>query len=353
MTQATIPLDSNLFQKDLLQWYYTYGRDLPWRHSPKHPKVVSAYQTVVSEFMLQQTQVSTALPYFERWCEAFPDFHTLAQAPEDQVLKLWEGLGYYSRARHLHAVSKLIAALPKVPETAKEWQRFPGVGAYTAAAISSIAFQDPVAVADGNVVRITARLFAHEQPFLTHTQSLKFAQNAADQLLNKEHAGDHNQAMMELGATICLPKNPNCTECPVQSHCMAKAKGLQDELPKLPKRMITESTVHRAWVFEQGQLLLHRIPAHSKRLGSMFELPLFADVHTDNPTSRIPHWQKKRAIANERISEWIYKLSPKDLKEAYDKERDFHWIGLQDLDRLTLSGPHRRWIESILAEVLR
>src|SRR5687767_12529000 len=157
--EASLIAARTKFQAALLEWYRTHARPLPWRESP------SVYKTVVSEFMLQQTQVKTVLPYFARWLEALPDFASLAAADEARVLRLWEGLGYYSRARNLHRLSRALVALPSIPRTAAEWQELPGVGPYTAAAITSISFAAPVACVDGNVVRILARLTADGTEF--------------------------------------------------------------------------------------------------------------------------------------------------------------------------------------------
>src|SRR5688572_280724 len=155
------------FQSAFITWYPTHARPLPWRTAP------SPYKTVVSEFMLQQTQVKTVLPYFARWLEALPDFNALAAAPESQVLKLWEGLGYYSRARNLHKLARGLVTQPQLPRTPAEWQELPGVGPYTAAAITSISFAAPVACVDGNVVRILARLSANATLFRDSASAAK------------------------------------------------------------------------------------------------------------------------------------------------------------------------------------
>ena len=152
--------------------------------------------------MLQQTQVKTMLPYFARWHEQLPDFKALAAASEAKVLKLWEGLGYYSRARNLHKLAQAVAAMPQMPITPEAWRELPGIGPYTAAAITSISFGTPAAVVDGNVVRILARLTADETPYRDSSAAAKVYAPLADQLLNHDHPGDHNQAMMQLGATV-------------------------------------------------------------------------------------------------------------------------------------------------------
>jgi len=163
-----IQLSADGFSSALGRWYQQHKRDLPWRKNP------SPYKTVVSEFMLQQTQVKTVLPYFARWMETLPDFASLASAPESQVLKLWEGLGYYSRARNLYKLAKALIALPSVPNTPEGWLELPGVGPYTAAAITSIAFGASIACVDGNVVRILSRITADKTPFRDSGSAAKY-----------------------------------------------------------------------------------------------------------------------------------------------------------------------------------
>ena len=210
------------FQQALAAWYTTAQRPLPWRTEP------SLYKTVVSELMAQQTQIKTMLPYFDRWLKRFPDFQTLADAPSEDVLKHWEGLGYYSRARNLHQLAKEYVALDPKPTVAKEWQALPGIGPYTSAAISSIAQNFPAAVVDGNVVRILARLTNDARAFKNNGEAVKAFTPTADAVLNTQTPGDHNQAMMELGATVCQKGNPLCTVCPVLQFCEGAAQGTTD-----------------------------------------------------------------------------------------------------------------------------
>ena len=244
MSATVLQKAQNEFRKSLIGWYDSNARDLPWRSAP------SLYKTVVSEFMLQQTQVKTVLPYFAKWLARFPDFKVLAAASEDEVLKHWEGLGYYSRARNLHKLSKELIALPSIPQDAKSWQIFPGVGPYAAAAISSIAFEAPAAVVDGNVVRILSRLCGDATPFKNSTDAAKAYRELSNDLLNRERSGDHNQAMMELGATICQKHNPQCLLCPVMNLCEGKRMGIEEELPILDKVKSINKSVDRAWIID-------------------------------------------------------------------------------------------------------
>ena len=230
------------FQQNLLSWYYDQRRRLPWREKP------SLYGTVVSEFMLQQTRVSTVLPYFERWMKEFPDFKVLAGADESDVLKLWEGLGYYSRARNLHKLAKQIVELESIPQTRAEWLEFPGVGPYASAAISSIAFEEPEAVVDGNVVRIFARLFKDQREYKGTAEATKKMATLTQSFLNLDNPGDHNQAVMELGATVCLPKKPLCLICPVSESCLARLSE-PEAYPTIKRRAKRQVIVSRALAY--------------------------------------------------------------------------------------------------------
>ena len=335
------------FQRALLDWYRLHHRKLPWRDTP------SVYKTVVSELMLQQTQVKTVLPYFARWLEAFPDFATLAAAPEARVLKLWEGLGYYSRARNLHKLAQTIAALPAVPRTPVEWRELPGVGPYTAAAVTSISFGAHAAVVDGNVVRILARITADATEFKDNTAAVKTVTPLAGALLNPAHPGDHNQAMMELGATICQRHNPLCTVCPVFDFCAGQKSGDPENFPRLAQKKIEQLAVTRAWIHHDGKLLLHRAAEGAKRFANMHELPSHTDLGLDEATLLATPLlaRKKRGITRYQISESIHAFSPDvPTRRRLEKNPALHWVPVNDLDTITLSGPHRRWITELLAK---
>jgi A/G-specific adenine glycosylase len=330
------------FQDDLLGWYRTHRRRLPWRESP------SLYRTVVSEFMLQQTQIKTALPYFERWMAALPDFAALAAASEARVLKLWEGLGYYSRARNLHRLGRAVAALPSPPRTAAAWRELPGVGPYTSAAIASIAQGEAVACVDGNVVRILARLTADTAEFRDSASAAKAFAPLAAELVNPAAPGDHNQAMMELGATVCLKHTPACLVCPVRAHCRAAAAGDPAAYPRLVAKKIERRTVLRVWCERRGALLLHRAPAGSKRLAHLHELPTAEQAALDPvrvAASRLIA-RRARGITHYHITESIHAAPPPPEPLA----PDLAWVALAELDDYALSGPHRRWVTEILRE---
>ncbi len=331
----TFPDNSSDFQRDLLAWYRTHRRELPWRETP------SLYRTVVSEFMLQQTQIKTALPYFERWMNALPGFAALAAAGESTVLKLWEGLGYYSRARNLHKMAKAFIALPHPPASREEWQKLPGIGPYASAAIASIAQELPVACVDGNVVRILARLTAHNTPFRDSASASKAFTSLADHVLNHEHPGDHNQAMMELGATVCHRRSPLCTVCPVHAHCTAGQAGDPESYPRLEKVKFENVAITRAWCVSRGRLLLHQIPLDAKRLAGQCELPSADQIQIPDKAPTVA--TKKRGITRYRITETI-----KQIKAPKTLPPNLIWIELVDLESITLSGPHRRWIKELI-----
>lgn len=331
----TFPDNPTDFQSDLLTWYHQHRRKLPWRESP------SLYRTVVSEFMLQQTQIKTALPYFERWMNTLPDFSALAAAEESTVLKLWEGLGYYSRARNLHKMAKAFVDLPRPPESRDEWQQLPGIGPYASAAIASIAQELPVACVDGNVVRILSRLTANGTPFRDSASASKAFTALADQVLNHDHPGDHNQAMMELGATICHRRSPLCTVCPVRRHCTAGQAGDSESYPRLEKVKFENVAITRAWCVSKKRLLLHQIPADAKRLAGQYELPSADQIAISEDAPIVA--TKKRGITRYRITETIKQIKPPKTSSA-----NIVWVPLADLESITLSGPHRRWVKELI-----
>lgn len=220
------------FPQDLLlQWYDSEKRDLPWRES------LDPYRIWLSEIILQQTRVDQGMPYYERFLETFPTVVSLAEASEDMVLKLWEGLGYYSRARNLHATAKYVSKElnGQFPNTHSGLLKLKGVGPYTAAAIGSIAFNLPVAAVDGNVYRVLARYFGIAES-IDENNGKNQISDIAQSILNTKRPGDHNQALMEMGATVCTPKQPDCTCCPLRVNCMASIRNMQLELPVRTKK---------------------------------------------------------------------------------------------------------------------
>lgn len=326
----------SVFQQRLLDWFSRAKRPLPWRDKP------TIYKTVVSEFMLQQTQVDTVLPYFNRWLKSFPGFKQLADASEDQVLKHWEGLGYYSRARNLHKLAKSII-VEGIPQSASEWRQRPGVGPYTAAAISSIAQDLPVPVIDGNVIRVLSRLENDSTPVKSSAEAQKRFHPLAQQLIDSRQPGDFNEAMMELGATICKRVRPSCLLCPVRDHCAAATNGSQDSLPVIVRKSTIQRSVARLWLVKDDKILIHVYPKDSVRLAGMAELPELPQ----NPGIE-PILTRSRGISSERIRESIFALNPDHpLVAGCINDSSSKWIPIAELDRLSLSGPHKKWIAQL------
>jgi A/G-specific adenine glycosylase len=233
-----------LFRRQLLSWFHEFQRDLPWRRT-RDP-----YRIWLSEIMLQQTRVAAVIPYYERFLARFPDVRALAEAPQEEVLRLWSGLGYYSRARNLQKAAQEIVAIHrgKFPRDLDRALALPGIGNYTSAAILSIAFGKKHAVLDGNVARVIARLGVIRGD-LRETNRWRNLQENANHLLDPESPGEWNQAMMELGATLCSPRAPQCLLCPVAQFCRARQLGLADHLPEKRKKRITEEVTLAAAVF--------------------------------------------------------------------------------------------------------
>lgn len=258
----------NPLAQKLLDWYSLNARQLPWRGHP------DAYAVWVSEIMLQQTRVETVIPYFERWMARFPTIASLAAASEQEVLALWEGLGYYSRARNLHKAARLVVAEHggQLPRAQASLRRLPGIGRYTAAAIASIAFGVDAATLDGNLKRVFARLFDVEEAADSPVGE-KRLWALAEEHLPRGRAGDYNQALMDLGATLCLPRAPRCLLCPVGELCRARALGLQEFRPvQAPKKEIPHHTVTAAVIRRDGRVLLAKRPAGGL-LGGLWEFP--------------------------------------------------------------------------------
>lgn len=256
----------------LLAWYDKNKRTMPWRDHP------DPYAVWVSEIMLQQTRVETVIPYFEKWMKLFPDVNSLANARERDVLNAWEGLGYYSRARNLHKAAKIIASKfnGQLPRDLTELRTLPGIGRYTVGAIASIAFKMDQATLDGNLRRVFSRLYDVTE-FADSPAGEKILWELAAQNLPKGKAGDYNQALMDLGATICLPKNPRCLLCPLMKICKARENGTQESRPVLRPKKKTPEYIHAAAVIVRRignsphTLLSQR--AADGLLGGMWEFP--------------------------------------------------------------------------------
>lgn len=255
----------------LLDWYDRQKRDLPWR---RHP---DPYFIWVSEIMLQQTQVATALPYFEAFVEAFPTYRDLAAAPIDDVLSRWSGLGYYRRARMLHQAARhLVEQNKELPSTFEGLLELPGIGPYTAAAIASIAFGRHVAVLDGNVERVISRKIAFGEDPKT-AAAKRFLTAETLRLVSPERPGDSNQALMELGATVCRPKAPKCLICPLRDDCLGRSSPESYPVPRKRRRAV-KVDISVVVAERDGKVLLFRRPADASLLAGMWELPHVVQV---------------------------------------------------------------------------
>ncbi len=255
---------------DLLAWYDRHRRVLPWRALPGERP--DPYRVWLSEVMLQQTTIAAVKPYFERFLARFPDVAALADAPEEQVMSAWAGLGYYSRARNLHACARAVAAAGAFPDTAEGLRKLPGIGAYTAGAIAAIAFDRREAAVDGNVERVATRVFAIEEPLPGSRPAIRAL---VQDLVPADRPGDFAQGLMDLGSTICTPKRPACALCPWMSPCAARARGLQETFPrklKKEKGILRRGAAFVAIRAGDEALLLRTRPA-SGLLGAMAEPP--------------------------------------------------------------------------------
>lgn len=253
----------------LLDWYDRHARQLPWRVLPGQGKP-DPYRIWLSEVMLQQTTTAAVGPYFEKFTTLWPDVKALAAAPEEEVMAAWAGLGYYSRARNLIACAREVAARGGLPQDEGELRELPGIGAYTAAAVAAIAFGQRAVVVDANVERVVARLFAIDDPLPAARKPIR---EAADRITPDRRAGDFAQAMMDLGATICTPRDPKCLVCPIAGQCLARANGDAGRLPVKPAKKVRPQRSGTAfWIEREGQVWLVRRPGKGT-LGGMRALP--------------------------------------------------------------------------------
>ena len=267
------------FASTLLDWYDANRRELPWRGE------IDPYRIWLSEVMLQQTRTETVERYYRTFLDRFPRVQDLAAAEEDEVLKLWEGMGYYSRARNLYKAAKMVAfELDGVfPRTAKDLRILPGVGPYASCAIASIAYNEPVPALDGNQARVLSRVLASDKVLKTPADLWDEAMT----LLSPDRPGDYNQALMDLGASVCIPKNPRCESCPVQAFCRAYQDSTPEDFPVLPPPVVKREEEHTvALVFVGDRLLVRQRPAKGL-LARMWEFPNFEGALTGGETAAL------------------------------------------------------------------
>lgn len=326
------------FHRDLLRWYRRCHRPLPWR-ATRDP-----YRIWVSEIMLQQTRVETVRPYYARWLRAFPTVQALARATDDRVLKLWEGLGYYSRARNLHRAAQTVVREHggKLPRSTHGLQGLPGIGRYTAGAIASIAFGERAPLVDGNVARVFARIFAIDAD-VNSPRTAQSLWRLAEDLLPETGPGEFNQALMELGALVCTPTNPRCDACPMHPVCRARARGLVGRLPNRGnKPQVTHVVAHAALVRHGGKILLQRRPQRGL-LASFWELPL-ADGRLFRAGRQL--CEVRHTITHHRITMRVLECVP---RVRFRSNGRWRWVTRRQLRALALPAAHRRAIQRVLS----
>lgn len=340
----------------LLAWFSVNRRSMPWRDNP------SPYYVWLAEVMLQQTQVATVIPYFERFVERFPTIEALASAPLEEVLRYWEGLGYYSRARHLHETAKrIVQAGGQFPSTAEKLRELPGIGAYTAGAIASIAFQQPEPVVDGNVTRVLARLLWLKGN-LKQGAGHKLLWEIARELVDPERPGDFNQALMELGSTTCTPTQPACSQCPLQPLCAAYARGqptaVPESAPSKPSRKVVDVS---AVILRDDSVLLAKRPEQGL-WGGLWEFPRATRTQRESietlalqaagavglrATPYAVLGCVRHAVTYSRIELYGYLCLYQEGTPRSETYTQLEWAMLDELAHYPLSAPQRRLVQMV------
>jgi A/G-specific adenine glycosylase len=326
---AEAPPAGNHVSRLLLAWYARGHRDLPWRHS-RDP-----YAIWVSEIMLQQTRAQAVIPYYRRFLERFPTVEALAAATEDDVLALWSGLGYYSRARNLRLAAQHIAAAGAFPREYAAIRALPGIGDYTAAAVGSIAFDLPFAVLDGNVLRVVARV-ANDASDISAGRTRKRFREIAQQWLDPREPGHFNQALMELGATVCLPRNPLCLVCPLAACCRARQEGTTAQLPvKLRKTEPVRLSGILLVVRNRGRILLRQRDAAASRMAGFWDLPAPEDLPGAKLGARIGE-------IRHTITHHHYTLEVRSATAGLPDRDSFRWFKIAQLAAIPFSTTARK-----------
>ncbi len=321
-TPAKIPWPA--LRRKLAAWYATAARDLPWRRT-RDP-----YAIALSEIMLQQTQVVTVIPYYERWLELFPTWPALAAAKEPAVLKAWEGLGYYRRARNLHALAKAVAARGEMPRTEAELLALPGIGPYTAAAIGSIAFGLPLAVLDGNVMRVLTRVLALGDD-IARPQTRAKLQSVADAFLDQKNPSTHNQALMELGATVCLPRKPMCLICPLNAECRGRDRA--EEFP-VKSRIAQEKRSEVVAILARGESYYCEQVPEGKPWHGLWRFPDFDSARMEQlePLAQIRYTITKYSVTMQAVrARWKNRIPPNG-----------RYLTPAQMQSLAFAAPHRK-----------
>lgn len=317
------------FRRALLLWYRKNGRDLPWRHT-RDP-----YAILVSEFMLQQTQVATVLSYYKEWLNRFPNFATLARAPENDVLHAWQGLGYYARARNLHATAGQVVTRyeGRFPKSVSEMQKLPGVGKYTAHAVATFAFDEAVPVVEANSARVLARIFNLRTPIDT-SRGQQMLWNRAASVIPKNQAAKYNSALLDLGALICVPRDPKCRICPVQRFCCARNPR---SLPIKRSRVTTERLIESHALVLRGKRLL--LTKSQQRWRDMWILPAV----NGSAKNKRPIYSAVFPFTNHRVTLRVFCGGAHRLNSQRQR-----WFSKHELTRIPIPSPHRRAINSLL-----
>ncbi|MET3683109.1 A/G-specific adenine glycosylase [Alkalibacillus flavidus] len=355
-SSISIPVlfDHQAFSRDLIVWYEKQKRNLPWRDNQ------DPYRIWVSEIMLQQTQVDTVIPYFKHFMNRYPTVYDLAQADEQDVLKAWEGLGYYSRARNLHeAVKEVVATYGgEVPGDKKELKKLKGVGSYTQGAILSIAFDQAEPAVDGNVMRVMSRVLMIDEDIAKPKTKTVFEDVIRD-IMSQDNPSSYNQGLMELGALICQPKNPKCDECPVQTHCEAYAQGVQTDLPVKSKAKKQKEETYVALVLRgaDGRYLIEKRPDNGL-LANLWQFPLFSQSEFDE-TSLINHFETQYGASITITSRpgrvkhvyshviWHVDIIVAELNEAKPLDYEGEWIDLNTLSTYPLPNVQQKVLEKL------
>ena len=317
------------FRRRLLHWYRKNGRDFPWRQT-RDP-----YAILVSEFMLQQTQVSTVLPYYKNWLQRFPNFAALSRASEADVLHAWQGLGYYSRARNLHTTAKIVVNRHRgqFPKSIEQMQLLPGVGTYTAHAVATFAFDQPVAIIEANTSRVLARLFNLRIPIDSAPGKSSLWKYAAS-LVPKRSSTVYNSALLDLGALVCLPRKPKCGICPVKQFCRAKnPQSLPIKRPRPENKQLVEK---HAFVATRDKLLLAQ---SANRWRGMWILPPLNLRSKRNGAI----YQANFPFTNHRITLRVFRRRSHKVRKQIQR-----WFSRDELDSIPMPSPHRRALMALL-----
>ncbi|NPA43608.1 MAG: A/G-specific adenine glycosylase [Chlorobi bacterium] len=331
----------------MAKWYERNARDLPWRRTQ------DPYQIWLSEIILQQTRVDQGLPYYEKFIRRYPNVFALARAPEDEIKKMWEGLGYYRRADMMMRTARVIAEEygGRFPRTAEELARLPGIGPYTAAAVASFAFDRPEAVVDGNVLRVLARLDGSDVPVNT-TEGKKYFGNLARALLDPDHPARHNQALMEFGALRCVPGRPDCDTCPLRYHCAAYSDGTVEILPvKKPRKSPRERFMYYFPVVRNRKVAVRKRTEKDIWRG-LYELPL---IESDRPLTSGELNRRWQALTGSRetlpppVDSRTHILTHRKLRirfiEARSVPKGFQWVDIESLRNIAFPVVLRKFLE--------